>query len=45
MSFKNYRLIISASELLGLSAQGSQDEQLLRSRAEGIAGELFRVRN
>jgi outer membrane protein assembly factor BamA len=45
-SFSNYRLIISASELLGLSAtQRAQDAQLLRSRSEGVAGELFRISN
>jgi hypothetical protein len=38
------RLIISASELLSLGALGSSDVQLLRSRNEGVAGELFRFR-
>ena len=44
-SVKNYRILISASELLGLSAQGIHDPQLLRSRSDGVAAELFRNRN
>ena len=44
-NFRNYRILISASELLGISALGFQDVQLLRSRREGIAAELFRNRN
>jgi hypothetical protein len=42
---KNSRILISASELLGLSALGLRDAQLIRSRREGIAAELFRNRN
>lgn len=39
------RLILSASELLGLSGGDNPDSQLVRSRNEGVAGELFRFRN
>jgi hypothetical protein len=41
--FKNFRLIVSASELLGLSGAGTPDVQLLRSRSEGVGGDLFRI--
>ena len=42
-AFKNFRVILSASELLSLNA--ADDFQLLRSRTEGFAGELFRYNN
>lgn len=41
---KDFRLLISASELLGLSHVDDPDVQLMRSRNEGVAGELFRFR-
>lgn len=43
--FKDFRLIISASELLGLAGANAPDMQLLRSRNEGVGGVLFRTRN
>lgn len=41
---KDFRFTITASELLGLSGAETPDVQLLRSRNEGVAGELFRFR-
>ena len=41
---KDFRFTLSASELLGLAGIGISDPQLLRSRNEGAAGELFRFR-
>jgi len=40
---RDLRLMISVGELLGLSAPSS-DSQLVRSRYEGVAGQLFRFR-
>lgn len=40
-----FRMILSASELLGIGGAETSDTQLLRSRNEGVAGELFRFRN
>lgn len=40
-----FRMILSAIELLGLGAAERPDTQLLRSRNEGAAGDLFRFRN
>jgi hypothetical protein len=40
----NFRLIFSATELLGIAGTGTPDDQLLRSRNEGVTGELFRFR-
>lgn len=39
-----FRLIFSATELLGIAASGTPDVQLLRSRNEGLSSELFRFR-
>ncbi|MGQ0562608.1 MAG: hypothetical protein ACT443_12130 [Gemmatimonadota bacterium] len=44
LGFSNFRLIISASELLGLRAVNAPDVQLVRSRNEGVEGALFRMR-
>ncbi|HUP89262.1 MAG TPA: hypothetical protein VM100_07930, partial [Longimicrobiales bacterium] len=44
-SWRGVRMILSASEILGLGAGDSPDTQLLRSRNEGLAGELFRSTN
>jgi hypothetical protein len=40
-----FRVIFSASELLGITGSSTPDVQLLRSRKEGMSGELFRFRN
>lgn len=40
-----FRLIFSASEVLGIGGIGTPDVQLLRSRNEDVSGELFRFRN
>lgn len=40
-----FRLIFSASELLGIAGSNTPDVQLLRSRNEGVSSELFRFRN
>ena len=45
MSFRNVRVILSASELLGLRAVNMTDAQLVRSRNEGVEGALFRMRS
>ncbi|MGH7466524.1 MAG: hypothetical protein ACRENP_00915 [Longimicrobiales bacterium] len=42
-SLSDVRLLISVGELIGLSAP-LRDWQLMRSRYEGVAGQLFRVR-
>jgi hypothetical protein len=42
-NFKDVRLLISVGELIGLSAP-LRDWQIMRSRYEGVAGQLFRVR-
>jgi hypothetical protein len=42
-NMRDLRLMISVGELLGLSAPVS-DYQLVRSRYEGVAGQLFRLR-
>ena len=39
-----FRFILSASELLGIGGLGTPDVQVLRSRKEGVSGELFRFR-
>jgi hypothetical protein len=39
-----FRLILSASELLGITGSNTPDVQLLRSRKDGVSGELFRFR-
>lgn len=44
-ALKNFRFILSASELLGLTGSNVPDVQLRRSRDEGVAGVLFRTRN
>ena len=44
-SFKDFRFSITASELLGLRGGATRDVQLLRSRNEEVAGDLFRFRN
>lgn len=44
MNVKNMRVIVSASELLGLRAVNMPDVQLVRSRNEGVEGALFRMR-
>jgi hypothetical protein len=41
---KDFRFTITASELLGLAGSDAPDVQLVRSRNEGVAGELFRFR-
>lgn len=41
----NVRMILSASELLGIGTSDVPDIQLLRSRNDGVAGELFRFRS
>jgi hypothetical protein len=38
------RFIFTATELLGVAGTGTPDVQLLRSRNEGVSGELFRFR-
>jgi hypothetical protein len=40
-----FRVILSATELLGIAGAFAPDVQLLRSRREGVSGELFRFRN
>ena len=45
MSFKNFRVILSASELIGLRSVNTPDVQLIRSRNEGVEGVLFRMRS
>jgi hypothetical protein len=40
-----FRVIFSSTELLGVMGSGSSDVQLLRSRREGVSGELFRFRH
>ena len=40
-----FRIIFSASELLGIAGSNTPDVQLLRSRNEGVSSELFRFRN
>ena len=40
----NFRVILSAGELLGIAGANVPDVQLLRSRKEGVSGELFRFR-
>jgi hypothetical protein len=40
-----FRLIFSASELLGIAGSNTPDVQLLRSRKEDVSSELFRFRN
>jgi hypothetical protein len=45
MNFRNVRVIISASEVLGLRAVNTNDAQLVRSRNEGAEGTLFRMRS
>ena len=40
----NFRVILSASELLGIAGSNVPDVQLHRSRKEGVSGELFRFR-
>ena len=40
-----FRIIFSASELIGITGSSTPDVQLLRSRREGVSGELFRFRN
>lgn len=45
VSLKKFRVILSASELLGLRAVNTPDVQLIRSRNEGVEGVLFRMRN
>ncbi|MGQ0814000.1 MAG: hypothetical protein ACT4O1_05995 [Gemmatimonadota bacterium] len=45
LRFKNFRVILSASELLGLRTVNTPDVQLIRSRNEGVEGFLFRMRN
>jgi hypothetical protein len=42
---KKFRVILSATELIGIAGSGTPDVQLLRSRKEGVSGELFRFRN
>jgi hypothetical protein len=44
-SFKKFRFVISATELLGLSGSDVPDYQVLRSRSEGVSGRLFRFRS
>lgn len=44
-AFRHFRVILSASELLGLASANTSDVQLVRSRNEGVAGVLFRTRN
>ena len=44
MNIRNVRVIVSASELLGLRAVNTPDVQLVRSRNEGVEGALFRMR-
>jgi hypothetical protein len=39
-----FRFIFSATEILGIAGTGTPDVQLLRSRNEGVSGELFRFR-
>lgn len=41
----NFRVLLSATELIGLGAGQAPDNQLLRSRRESVAGQLFRFRN
>jgi hypothetical protein len=38
-------VILSATELLGIAGSSTPDVQLLRSRKDGVSGELFRFRN
>jgi hypothetical protein len=45
MNFRNVRVILSATELLGLRAVNTNDAQLVRSRNEGAEGALFRMRS
>ncbi len=45
LSPSKFRVIFSATELLGITGLASPDVQLLRSRKEGVSGELFRFRN
>lgn len=40
-----FRVILSATELLGIGGANAPDVQVLRSRRETVAGELFRFRN
>ena len=40
-----FRVILSASEILGAARANAADAQLLRSRKEGISGEFFRFGN
>ncbi len=40
-----FRVILSATELLGIAGSSTPDVQLLRSRKDGVSGELFRFRN
>jgi hypothetical protein len=40
-----FRVIFSATELLGITGLASPDVQILRSRRDGMSGELFRFRN
>lgn len=42
---RNFRVILSAAELLGLRTVNTPDVQLIRSRNEGVEGVLFRMRN
>ena len=45
LKLNKFRLIFSASELLGIIGSNTPDVQLLRSRNEGVSSELFRFRN
>lgn len=45
LRWRNMRFILSANELLGLRGSDISDTQLVRSRNEGVAGELFRFSN
>jgi hypothetical protein len=43
-SFKKVRMVLTASEVIGLFASDATDVQITRSRNDGLSGELFRYK-